>query len=103
MRADRPGEERLAAPERRADALPVPVPELLLGPPAPVRAPPEPREDHVQRQVEPDDRVRAAGDELTELPLVVAVDHPGFGLGRLADPAPEVLELRLGPVRPVVE
>src|ERR1044072_6406454 len=86
MGLQHPPEERVAPPEGVAPALAVATPELLFTAHPLHRPAPEPPQLEPQRQVEPDDRVRFADHEVTELALVIAVDHPavwrgGHGVG----------------------
>src|SRR5206468_12149014 len=57
------------------------------------------------REVEPDDGVGGADHQVSELLLVVAVDHPALRrlLHRVAHPRAKLVRGRLAPVRPVVE
>src|SRR5262245_21005118 len=60
VRAERPGEQRLASPYRSTQRLAVLVPELLAAAYASERPPDQAQQPDPDRQVEPDDYVRRA-------------------------------------------
>ena len=99
---DRPPEQRLAAPEQAAQRLAVAVPELGAAQHPAEGAAGRAQHRHVQRQVEPDQRVGRLGHHGAELALVAAVDHPAFAGDDGRHLGAELLEVRLGPVRAVV-
>lgn len=105
MGAEQPHEEGVPAGEGAAPCLPVAVPQLNVGTDAVERPAPKPVQLDPQGQVEPDDHLRSADDRLTQLGVVIAVDHPTIRRGghRLADPCSERIGRRLTPVRTVVE
>ena len=71
-------EQRVAAEEDVPDRLAVRSPQLLAPEHACERAPHEAREPDPHRLVEPDNDVCVTEDEVPELALVRAVDHPGL-------------------------
>src|SRR5207248_2864444 len=85
--------------EQVAEALAVPVPQLLPQHDAPHRSPDEPREPDADRKIEPDDGVGARDDEVAELAVVAPFDHPPRPRDERPDPREEFLGCRLAPVR----
>jgi len=91
------GKERVATPERRAQAFAIAVPELLARDDATGRATGETRKPDVPRQVEPDDSVRRLEHEVPELRLIGAVHHPRVSRHQRLHSAAKSLRRELGP------
>ncbi len=103
MRVQREENERLTPPERRLERLLVAVPELLAPADASHGSPEQARQPDANRQVEPDDHVGRAQQQVAELAVIRAVDHPAVRAQDRLDPGAQLLVGRLGPVRPVHE
>src|SRR5206468_9400733 len=103
VRANSPAEERFAAPDRRHERLTVAVPDLFPPAATPPRTPEQAREPDSNRQIEPDDHVGRLQDEIAQLVLVRAVDHPAVGREHGLDLCTKLVVRCLDPVRAVDE
>src|SRR6185503_15136860 len=104
VRLQGPDEQRLARQKCVAEGLAVPAPENVSRPDPPDRPPPETREDHRERRVEPHNGIGTSPDDLPcAAPSIVAVDDPGVRRrGRVHATAEERL-IDHGPVRSPVQ
>src|SRR3954466_13083062 len=69
--AERPDEQRFAAPERAAPALDVAAPERLARAHPRTGPQPKPAQRDCERRIQPHDELRAVAHERAELPAVV--------------------------------
>src|SRR5256885_16891037 len=87
-RAKRPGEQRLAPPERAAPALAVAAPELDLAADSLQGPPPEAPQCDPERRVERDDTIGGGRPRGREDPLLVGVGSPTGPGGAPGAPSP---------------
>jgi len=106
VRLEGPPEERVARKELVAVGLAVarPRPDLLAGADSPQRTFEEPREDHAEWRIQPDDRVGARPHQIAgPASAVVPVDDPGITFDGLSDALAKHLDRDHRPVRTPVQ
>lgn len=92
-------DQRVATRKGGPERLAVPGPELVASPSPRHGSPQQAWEPDAGGEIEPDDNVRVAENELAEPALVRAVDHPAVGCDYICHSRAEVVGIRLGPVR----
>src|SRR5262249_6968542 len=103
MGPERPGDQRLATPDRRGERLAVAVPQHLAPPDPPPGAPDQARQPDPNRQIEPDDGIGRVEDERPELALIATVDHPPVGRHDWLEACTELVVRHLRPAGAVHE